>query len=245
MIKKLIVLTSVVFMGLTSLYAQDELKTSFETVYGALKQAGTINYQENCPTCLKESNHKKILGNLVSESNHQTIELSVITEEELTQYFNELASNDKIPFGYAYDGCYARAHKMSRILESKGVITGKAFVEGNLNVVSPLLGKVNWWYHVAPVVLVKKDGKEIPYVIDPSLFKKPVPFDDWRDSMTGGKKENLDNQYFTNRFSYSPNDKLPPPKSSFTESDLADTQTTMSNYRNTLSQIVKSRPVKE
>ncbi|MDD4976232.1 MAG: protein-glutamine glutaminase family protein [Bacteriovorax sp.] len=245
MINKLFVLTSFAFLALTNLYGQDELKTSFESVSGALKQAGTINYQENCPTCLKESNHKKVLGNLVSVSNHQTIELSVISEEELTQYFNELASNDKIPFGYAYDGCYARAHKMSHILAAKGIITGKAFVEGNLNVVSPLLGKVNWWYHVAPVVLVKKNGKEIPYVIDPSLFKKPVPFDEWRDSMTGGKAENLDNQYFTNRFSYSPNDKLPPPKTSFNEYDLADTQTVMSTYRSTLSQIVNSRLVKE
>ncbi|MBC7539098.1 MAG: hypothetical protein H7281_09770 [Bacteriovorax sp.] len=240
MLKKIILSALIAFITFPNLSAQDELKSSFEKVYGALKQAGTINYQENCPTCLKVANNPKKLSNLVSESNHQTIELSVVTEKELAKYFDELASNENIPFGYAYDGCYARAHKMSRILEGKGIITGKAFVEGNLNVVSPLLGKVNWWYHVAPVVLVKKDGKEIPYVIDPSLFKKPIPFNEWRDLMTGGKKENLDNQYFTNRFSYTPNDKAPPPKLSFTDDDIASTQSTMAGYRNTLSQIVKN-----
>ena len=99
---------------------------------------------------------------------------------------------------------------MSKMLESEGIVSGKAFVEGNLHVDSALLGHVAWWYHVAPVVLVLKNGKEIPYIVDPSLFDKPIPFEDWKNEMTKGIKENLDDEYFTNRFSYTPNDRNPP-----------------------------------
>jgi hypothetical protein len=153
----------------------------------------------------------------------------------------DLASNQKIPFGYAYDGCYARAAKMSKILEEKGIISGKAFVEGNLNVVSPVLGDVHWWYHVAPVILVKIDDKEIPYVIDPSLFKKPVPFSEWRDSMTGGDKTHLSREYFTNRFSYSPDDKNPPPKTSYSLLVEINMQSTLSDYSKKYEMIVLSK----
>jgi hypothetical protein len=79
-------------------------------------------------SCSHETKNEFPLGKLVSISNNQTIELSVVSEEELSKYFDELASNKDIPFLYAYDGCYARAHKMSQILESKGIITGNAFV---------------------------------------------------------------------------------------------------------------------
>lgn len=246
MFKKLF-LSAFLSLSVGSLHAE-AIDDAYKNVKEALGQAGSLNYAENCPNCIKEVKpgsakalREKVLSELRSEANDQTIKLSVISEDEVNEYFNEMASNQSIPFGYAYDGCYARAHKMSRLLEDKGVITGKAFVEGNLNVVSPVLGNVNWWYHVAPVVLVKKDGKEIPYVIDPSLFKKPVPFSEWRDYMTAGKKENVNSEYFTNRFSYSPSDKFPPPKTSFSEPVMESMQSTMAEYKKMYTQIVKSK----
>jgi hypothetical protein len=44
------------------------------------------------------------------------IDISVIEKEYAEYLFNELVSQTYIPFGYPEDGCYARAHEMSRIL---------------------------------------------------------------------------------------------------------------------------------
>lgn len=238
---KAVLLSLVLSLSMAEGFAEGEKSLyMFGKVKAVLGEAGTIDPTTNCPECIKELKPQS-LYDLYSKDNGQTISLSVISEEELTTLFDELAANEKIPFGYAYDGCYARAHKMSKILEEKGVISGKAFVEGNLKVVSPVLGNVSWWYHVAPVVMVKKNGKEIPYIIDPSLFTKPVPFTEWRDHMTASKKENVNSEYFTNRFSYSPDDKFPPPKTEFSEPVLESMQGTMSQYRTRYNQILKSK----
>ena len=97
---------------------------------------------------------------------------------------------------------------MARLLESKGIISGKAFIEGELYV-DTSFGEVGWGYHVAPVVMVKVKGqsKPVPYVIDPSLFDKPVPYSDWKAKMTAKPKAKVSSEYFTNRFAYDPNDK--------------------------------------
>jgi len=225
--------------------AQDGLKELYEKLITSVKETGKIDYKKSCPDCVKEEKRKSQLSKYDSRSNHQTIEMSVLSEEELINYFNEMAATKDIPFDYSADGCYARAHKMSRMLERRGVITGKAFVEGNLNVESPLMGRISWWYHVAPVVLVKKDGKEVPYVIDPSLFNKPIPFDEWRDFMTDGKKSNVQDEYFTNRFSFTPSDKYPPPKTNYNWTDIQNTQRTITSYGEKLKEIKKNEARKE
>jgi hypothetical protein len=40
-------------------------------------------------------------------------------------------------------------------------------------------GYVEWGWHVAPYILVKDGDKEIPMVLDPSLFNGPVTYGEW------------------------------------------------------------------
>jgi hypothetical protein len=71
-----------------------------------------------------------------------------------------------IPWGYAYDGCYARAALASAHIEELGLRRpAKLFVFGDLSFESRSDGRVNWWFHVAPVVA--HDGKI--YVLDPAI----------------------------------------------------------------------------
>lgn len=88
-----------------------------------------------------------------------------------------------IPFEYVKDGCFARAHKMKWIIETKyGYCSEKVFSYGNLDVKANKWGGccVGWWYHVAPVIRVPgKGGRLVCYVIDPGMFDEPVTLSVW------------------------------------------------------------------
>ncbi|MFT3798078.1 protein-glutamine glutaminase family protein [Microbacterium sp.] len=88
-----------------------------------------------------------------------------------------------IPFLYPDDGCWGRAHEMSRLLIAKGVTPGKVWIRGGLRVATrnnPTCA-VRWGWHVAPTVIVRR----FPWlsrrmVIDPSLFATPVTEAVWK-----------------------------------------------------------------
>lgn len=96
-----------------------------------------------------------------------------------------------IPFQYVRDGCYARAHKMRKIITEKyGYCCEKVFSfanQGNDDLVvrANKWGGccVTWWYHVAPLVRVRIKifgfKFEVALVIDPSMFDKPVLLSTW------------------------------------------------------------------
>jgi hypothetical protein len=96
-----------------------------------------------------------------------------------------------IPFQYVIDGCYARAHKMRRIITTKyRYCCEKVFSlanDGNdtLAVKADKWGGccVLWWFHVAPLVRVRVRWSKCRYtvamVIDPSMFDKPVYLSTW------------------------------------------------------------------
>lgn len=100
-----------------------------------------------------------------------------------------------IPFQYVRDGCYARAHKMRRIIEDTyGYCCEKVFSfanQGNdrLAVRADKWGGccVTWWYHVAPLVRVRIRLRfgfldiqfVLAMVIDPGMFDKPVLLSTW------------------------------------------------------------------
>lgn len=99
-----------------------------------------------------------------------------------------------IPFQYVRDGCYARAHKMRRIIiDDYGYCCEKVFSFANkdndkLAVTADKWGGccVIWWYHVAPLIRVRikipkfsKKGITLAMVIDPSMFDKPVLLSSW------------------------------------------------------------------
>jgi hypothetical protein len=96
-----------------------------------------------------------------------------------------------IPFQYVIDGCYARAHKMRRIITTKyGYCCDKVFSFANqaqdrLAVQANKWGGccVTWWYHVAPLIRVKikifNFSFTLAMVIDPGMFNKPVLLSTW------------------------------------------------------------------
>lgn len=92
-----------------------------------------------------------------SKDNNQKIELTILSEDEAIQIFNKLAAREDIPHGYP-EGCYARAHEMVRSMNREGIVSGKAFIEGEFYV-DGKYGEVGLAFNVAPVVMVKTGNK--------------------------------------------------------------------------------------
>lgn len=196
------------------------------------------NKQVPKPMTMEEALAKGNTHLLVDPKTHELLsptgkpfKISVLTEETAEKIFKEMAEQKHIPFCYPEDGCYARAHEMTRLMEKKGVIAGKVFIEGDLKVetTNSPKGYVEWWYHVAPLVAIKKENKIEMFVIDPSLTKKPISVEDWvklQISHPAGKKDEL---YHTERFIYTPSKKSGQ-LTDYQKQDLADTQTTLQTY---------------
>ena len=99
--------------------------------------------------------------------------------------------NPCIPFQYVVDGCYARAHKMRKIITEKyGYCCEKVFSyatenDDDLAVQANKWGGccVTWWYHVAPLIRVRVKILTFDFtlalVIDPGMFDKPVLLSSW------------------------------------------------------------------
>jgi hypothetical protein len=117
------------------------------------------------------------------------ITVSVMSEAEAQKLFKDMQSHTEIPFNFPQGGCVERAHEMSRLMLLKGITPMKAFVEAGdgaeLVVPHPTKAgrKISWNSHVAPAVLVEKDGKLVPYIIDPSIQSQAVPVEQWKTTM--------------------------------------------------------------
>ena len=120
-----------------------------------------------------------------------------------------------IPFQYVKDGCFARAHKMRYIIETKyRYCSEKVFSFGNLDVKADLWGGccIGWWYHVAPLVRVKKGRKIYCYVIDPSMFTEPVLLSTWlaaQENTTCDPGSDVTNYSIQPSGAYTPSDYPP------------------------------------
>ncbi|MDD5150416.1 MAG: protein-glutamine glutaminase family protein [Flavobacterium sp.] len=98
-----------------------------------------------------------------------------------------------IPFGYQQANCHNISHYISILLESKGYRCAKiwAFAPVVYSTSSSRLitftdkknisptGKIDWGYHVAPILQVRIGTKVRKMVIDPGLFKTPVRYRTW------------------------------------------------------------------
>lgn len=103
------------------------------------------------------------------------------SEKDVQKIFKKAQSMSDIPFGYKYDGCYARAHIMARRFEKMGMKVKKAWIKGELHVPGT---DITWGYHVAPLIEAKdKKGNIVQYVLDPSLTDKAVTLDEWVATM--------------------------------------------------------------
>ncbi|MVT52601.1 hypothetical protein GPL17_19145 [Bradyrhizobium yuanmingense] len=111
--------------------------------------------------------------------------ISLQDAEKLFATLNGKSCNPKTPqdpcitFLYPDDGCYARAHEMCRLIGTAQ--SGKVWNYGKLTAktLNHPNCKVEWKYHVATTVPVKIGGTTASYVLDPSLFSKPVTIATW------------------------------------------------------------------
>jgi hypothetical protein len=110
--------------------------------------------------------------------------------ERAEALFADLAAQGDIVFRYLAEGCYARAHLMVQRLLQLGAVPRKVwtFAQGRddplwVNPPGQPEVVVSWGYHVAPTVRVRDpDGVVRDVVLDPSLFDRPVPVEEWRDA---------------------------------------------------------------
>jgi hypothetical protein len=117
--------------------------------------------------------------------------IEAVTSQRLNELFKWLASGSCnpitvpppcIPFLYPDDGCWGRAHEMVRRIVSVGNVPGKVWNYGNLkaNTKNNPNCYVNWSWHVAPILAVI--GSPSYWVIDPSMFGKPVTVSQWKQA---------------------------------------------------------------
>jgi hypothetical protein len=159
------------------------------------------------------------------------IDVTVMNDEYALKIFQEMTVQQKIPFGFPEDGCYARAEEMSYQLDKKGIKTGKVFAHGLFRVDNDKAtdGYVSWIFHVAPFVVVESGKTREIWVIDPSLFFEPVSLETWLTTLSGHPKSKIDKVYLTNRFIYhwKHRDQV---MSSFDGEDLNSARRTMRRY---------------
>ncbi len=137
------------------------------------------------------------------------LQISVIDLRTAEKLYATLIDDKTIPYGYPYEGCYARATAMSQIAEKQNIITGRIVVEGKLQAKLDLLRYpiVRWKYwHVAPVAYVKQlDGTIVLMAFDPTLASRPIETTKWLNSLLYDYldyKPFINEVYYGNRFQY-------------------------------------------
>ncbi|WP_413943001.1 protein-glutamine glutaminase family protein [Bdellovibrio sp. HCB-162] len=177
-----------IFVLSSASFAKDDLK-SFAT--GLDKTLRHLNRSDSRP-CDAE-NLTPSSARLV---NYKGTPATVMSEEDAQALFTELKNKKDIPYDFSLAGCEQRAHEMSRLMLLKGItpLKGFASVDENkpprLEIPHPKKKneRIRWKYHVAPVVLIEKNGELIPFTIDPSMEAKAVPTSQWVGDMSKHNK---------------------------------------------------------
>jgi hypothetical protein len=110
--------------------------------------------------------------------------------------FNFFKDQQDIPWKFADDGCYARAHVASmRVEEELNLDMDKVWLFGEG--LSPKSNpEVNWFYHVAASINVKdQNGNIQPMIIDPSLADGPLSIEEWSALFSPSKNKPLRGSY--------------------------------------------------
>jgi len=110
----------------------------------------------------------------------------VVTEQKANELFKFLAQSDIAFETPETQDCEYRAHRMAKYLEDKGYYSQKVFISGDFHVKNGFVvnNQMNWAFHVATMIRVLQGGKEVQMIIDPSMFTRPVPLNDWIKAMT-------------------------------------------------------------
>jgi len=131
-----------------------------------------------------------------------------------------------LPFGYQQANCHNISHYISLLLESKGYQCAKIWAfapvvyssSSNRLITFPDKknispnGKIDWGYHVAPILQVRIGNKVRKMVIDPGLFKIPVRYRTWLAKLKTRKLIYLivDSEWYLFNSGMIPNSQLQP-----------------------------------
>ncbi|KYG67837.1 hypothetical protein AZI87_00720 [Bdellovibrio bacteriovorus] len=178
-----VILALLVFFQFSLAFAQDDLHSFVKGLDTTLKH---VNRSESRP-CASSA----LTPSSAQATKYQGKDVTALSEVEAQTLFKEMQSHTEIPFDFAIAGCEERAHEMSRLMLLKGIRPLKMFASVDENK-SPRLeiphpngkDKRRWKFHVAPLVMVRINGKDVPYIIDPSMEKKAVPLQEWKRRMT-------------------------------------------------------------
>ena len=114
----------------------------------------------------------------------------ILTLREAIAVFDRYADRRDLGFWFARACCSERTHLMARELRRDGYKPGKAwaFAQSDsvwLRVRLPLSAAPSerWWYHVAPTLNVRINGRVKTMVFDPALFDGPVTRCEWGNAM--------------------------------------------------------------
>lgn len=165
----------------------------------------------------------------------KTIHPTVLSESQAAELFSEFQAKEYIPFNYPIKGCESRAMEMVRIADKKKISMAKIFVEGDLRVRTEdkRYDPVEWDWHVAPVAPVEVNGKQVLMVFDPSLFKRPVPVEEFLQAVQAEvpekSKPEVRKVYYGSKYQYKPT-KYEKRKFAWMKSDLAHTKMQLDMY---------------
>ena len=226
------------FLGLSSILFSESQQPPTDPVGKARPASEKEASLLQTPMTLQEAMKSSDTNLLVEAETHdllspsgKSFKISLLTPKQAEDIFKEMAEQKNIPFCYPEDGCYARAHEMTRLMEKKGIISGKIFLEGDLKVETKNTpkGYVEWWFHVVPLVAVKKGDKIVLSVIDPSIASSPLTIEDWVAKQTSHPKGKAEALYRTERFNYLPSDKMQK-LDNYRVKDIEHTTQTLNSY---------------
>ena len=134
------------------------------------------------------------------------IAVSVVSESEAQDLFEKVSAMTDLAFDYPDEFCESRAHEMARRLEAMGVNVGKIWVGGKFYMPSDFAdaGIIGWSYHVAPFVLIDKNGRQEVLILDPATFAHPVLEDEWIANLLRDSRSSLRQTHYSNRFLFQP-----------------------------------------
>lgn len=192
-----------------SLWADDHLANQLKSFSKKVSGTGLLNYKEYCSECEQSESQT---ATAYSPFNKKSVELTVLSEARANEVFKIIKNSEDNSYSYPFDGCFARAQQAAIELDNMGIVSGKTFMEGEFYM-KIKAQEFGWSYHVANLIMIKRNGKHVLTVIDPSLFDGPVSLEKWKEALLKNPKSKKRTEYFTKRYNYDPDSRY---------SDLSD-----------------------
>ena len=112
-------------------------------------------------------------------------EMHVLEELQARKLMDFFRDQPLFKWGGSNNGCEARADAVCVLLDEWGIANYKGWVFGGQYLKNHIGGlKQNWNYHVAPLLLVKKNDTILYCIIDPSTSPALQTIEEWAAQIT-------------------------------------------------------------